>query len=418
MNVQSNDAVALLQIAMSTTQPNSYNTTELKELLTAASQGDLHTLQRLLRDEADIDALGTWDDGNNGNNNQEGHSKWTMLTIASYHRQISTIRFLVSKGASIDFGPEDNETALMTAAHQGHADIFKILLDNGADVSRKRFGGASLLHEAVAGVSTDSLDGKTHIIHELLDKGFPVDTADDEGHTSLHHAALIGTLPLVTLLVKRNANINAKNAWGDVPLDKAALSGHTNVVDFLLSHGAEVNSSAGGCTGLGFAASNGHGSVVTVLLDHGAKAVPQECKRPELLCAARSGDASVVHELVLRGFAHQATTAVFKAVLIDTVDVVKMLIDHGAADVSARNQKGQSLLHMAVLSKQWERSDAHGVVNPRIEVLALLLDRGADVEATDFQGQTAKGLAVAMRYTEAVELLQAVERQSDLESSQ
>ena len=403
---------------MSTTQPKSYNTTELKNLFTAASQGDLDTLQRLLRDEADIDAIGTWDDGNNGYNDQEGSSQWTMLTIASYHRQIPTIRLLLSKGASIDFRPQNDETALMTAAYQGHADIFQILLDNGADISRKRFGGASLLHEAVANVSPDNVDGKTHIIYKLLDQGFPIETADDEAHTALHHAALIGTLPLVTLLAKRGANINAKNAWGDVPLDKAALSGHTHVVEFLLSHGAEVNHSTGGCNGLGFAARNGHGPVVTLLLDRGAKAAPAECKRPELLCAARSGDVSVVQELVRRGFAHQATAALFKAVLTDPVRVVELLIDHGAADVSARNRKGQAPLHMAVLSKRWERSDARGVVDPRIEVLALLLDRGADGMATDFQGQTAMGLAVATGYTAAVELLQATERQSEGENSQ
>ena len=167
------------------------------------------------------------------------------------------------------------------------------------------------------------------------------------------------------------------------PLDKAALEGYT-VVEILLVHGAVVNSNSGGCNGLEFAASNGHGPVVTLLLDHGAKAVPEDCKRLELLCAARSGNVSIVNELVLRGFAHHATKALFKAVFIDKVDVIKLFIDHGAADANARNWKGQSVLHMAVLSKQWKRESAYGAV--KIAVLALLLDRGADVKTKDSQG--------------------------------
>ena len=385
---------------MSTAKPNSYSSTELQKLLTAASHGHLHTLQRLLRDDADINALGTWDHDINESTIQQGRPQWTMLTIASYHQRLSTVKYLILQGASIDFRPQDDDTALMIAAHHGHADVFNLLLDHGADITRKRFGGASVLHEAVADVSPNNLDGKSRIINVLFDKNFPIDTADDEGHTALYHAALIGTLTLVTLLVKRGANLNAKNEWGDVPLDKAALEGRTDVVEFLLHRGAVVNNNAGGC--------NGHGSIVTLLLDHGAKAVPESSKRPELLCAARSGDVAIVNELIRRGFATQATKSLFKAVLIDTVDVVRLLIDHGVADVNARNRNGQSILHMAVWSKRWERSDTHGVVNPRIEVLALLLDRGADVKVEDSQGQTPKQLALVTGYTAAVELLEAV----------
>ncbi len=396
---------------MSTTQPNSYSSTELHRLLTVASQGHLHTLQRLLRDHADINALGTWDDDINGPNIQQGRPRWTMLTIASYHQQLSTVKYLISKGASIDFPPQDDDTALMIAAHQGHSDVFTLLLDHGADVTRKRFGGASILHEAVADVSPNDLDGKFQIITTLLDKNFPIDTADDEGYTALHHAALIGTLTLVTLLVNRGANLNAKNEWGDVPLDKAALGGRTDVVKFLLQNGAVVNNNAGGCNGLAFAASNGHGSIVTLLLEHGAKAVPESSEQPKLLRAARSGEVSIVNELIRRGFASQATKALVKAVLIDKVDIVRLLIDHGAADVNARNRNGQSVLHIAVLSKRWERFGTHGVVNnPRIKVLALLLDRGADVKAEDSQGQAPRQLALAAGYTAAVELLDATER--------
>lgn len=395
------------------TQSNSYSDTELKRLLLAASQGNLHTLQKLLRDDADIDTIGTWGDDSNEDSDQEGLQQWTMLTIAAFHCQISTVKFLLSKGASVDFQPQDGETALMTATHEGHVDVFFFLRKNGADVDRRSFGGVSLLHEAVADVLPKNLEGKIQIIFGLLNKGFPIDTADDEDHTALHHAALIGTRPLVTLLVNGGANINARNRWGDVPLDKAALEGHRKVVKFLLSRGAVINNNAGGCNAgcnaLAFAASNGHFSIVALLLSHGARAVPEKSGGLELLCAARMGNARVVHELALRGYMHQVKRALCEAVLIDTAAVVSLLLDLEVAFVNIRNATGSTLLHMAVLSTEWERSSAKAVSNPRTEVIELLLRRGADVKAVNFEGQTAKDFAVAKGYTEAVELLQANE---------
>ena len=371
---------------MSTTQSNSYSDNELKKLLKVASQGDLHTLQELLRDDANIDSARTWG------------SHWTMLTIASYHRQVSTVRYLLSKGASIDFQPQDGETALMTATHQGHADVFTLLRNNGADVDRKGFGGVSILHEAVADVSPKNLEGKIQIIFTLLNMGFPIDTTDDEDHTALHHAALIGTRPFVTLLVNGGANINARDRWGDVPLDQAAMGGHKKVVKFLLSRGAIVNNNEGGCNGLGFAALNGHRSIVALLLDHGAEEVPPTSGGLELLCAARSGKASIVRELARRGFMHQAKRALCEAVLLYTAEVVNLLLDLEVRFVNTRNATGSTLLHMAVLA---------GKLNPRIEVIVVLLGRGADVKAKNFEGQTAEELAVATGYVAAKELLRA-----------
>lgn len=389
-------------------QPEPYSSTERHQLLTAASQGDIHSLQTLLRG-ADINTVGTWDDDSNEDSDQEGRPQWTMLTIACHHRRLSTVRFLLQKGASINFHPPDGLSALMTAAHQGHDEMFVLLCDAGASIKHKSSEGTSLLHEAVADVSDNNLDGKTIIVTILLKRNFPIDTVDDDGHTALHEAAFIGTLPLVTLLVNGGSDINAENRWGDRPLDKAAMEGRHDVVDFLLSHGAVVNNQEGGCNGLAYAVTNGYRRVVILLLDHGAKTVPDKWPSLLLLCAARSGDACVVDEVARRGWGHQAKDALLDAVQLDTPAVVNFLMFLGLVDVNARNAAGQTLLHLAVLSKQWEISDVYGAMNPRTEVIALLLRRGADVKALNFKGQTAKDLAVAEGYTAAVELLQANE---------
>ena len=111
----------------------------------------------------------------------------------------------------------------------------------------------------------------------------------------------------------------------------------------------------------------------------------------------------MTQELAARGFADQAAEAVREAVLRDGADVVELLLDLGLVDLNKRDYWGQRLLHSAVLSKEWESY-------PRIDVIALLLRRGADVKAKNFERQTAKDLAIAKGFTAAVDLLHAHER--------
>jgi len=57
------------------------------------------------------------------------------------------------------------------------------------------------------------------------------------------------------------------------------------------------------------------------------------------------------------------------------------------ADVSLRNETGQTLLHAAVAKR---RRDAAG----KSDVIATLLARGVDVSARDFEGSTARDYVI------------------------
>ena len=381
-------------------QKDPYSSTEMEALLAASSGGDLPALERLLRDNKDIDTRGSV-----RLTNEDEEVQITMLDAAASLGQIGTTEYLIRKGANVNL-QNDGETRLLTAAYKGQNQILEILINNGADINHKRFRGASALHEAVANVSAENLNRKIAVLETLLSHGIDIETADEDGHTALHCAALSGNLEMAKILINKGASVNAKNNWADSPLDSAASGGHLEMAKLMLEKGTKVNNEEEGCNSLGQAASHGCTSTVAWLLDHGAKAIPPRHMRPELLLAARSGTAATVSLLYERGFAHQGPQSLFKAVLMDPLHTIKLLLRQGI-DINARDSMGRSVLHWAVLGKRFECSNAHGVLHPRLEVLQFLLDNGVDAKAENSAGQTAKDLAAASKYAEAVDLFES-----------
>jgi ankyrin repeat protein len=57
--------------------------------------------------------------------------------------------------------------------------------------------------------------GNVTAIKELLDQNAVVNASDYDGRTALHLAASEGHVPVVELLLKRGADVNPVDRWGD-----------------------------------------------------------------------------------------------------------------------------------------------------------------------------------------------------------
>ncbi len=83
--------------------------------------------------------------------------------------------------------------------------------------------------------------GKTETIIEMWEKGFDINTADDQGQTGLHHAVNSDQIESLKILLALGANPNIVNGLGSTPLYLAAKKGLNEIAAELVQSNADVD---------------------------------------------------------------------------------------------------------------------------------------------------------------------------------
>ena len=89
---------------------------------------------------------------------------------------------------------------------------------------------------------------------------------------SIHKFAFDGNIAVVKQLLTDGVNVNAKEEDGGTALHWASQEGHKEIVELLISSGADVNVSGpfGGGTALHFSVNEGHKEIAELLIAKGA----------------------------------------------------------------------------------------------------------------------------------------------------
>jgi hypothetical protein len=169
---------------------------------------------------------------------------------------------LVSRFGDVNAMDYRGCTPLFWGCWDGHLAVFEYLVSVGADAKAVSRDHETMLHAACEG-------GNPAIVRALLDMGLDVNARDSYEMTPLFVSCLRAGLGVVSLLVERGGDVQAKTTKGETPLHFASRRGDVEIVRYLHEHGAEFDA-VDPFSPLCEALSWGHMDVVEYLVSVGA----------------------------------------------------------------------------------------------------------------------------------------------------
>ncbi len=272
-------------------------------------------------------------------------------------------------------------------------------------------------------------------IRDYLSTSGDVNSKDLKGLTLLHKAAQNNSKDIVELLISKGADVNARDNASTTPLDR---SSNMDVASLLIARGARFSNQEHiakdnqGMTLLHRAVQNKSKKLAELLIAQGANVNAKNNQGDTPLHLAVQSNNKELAELLIAkrvdvnardNYGH---TPLHLALLYNNKEVAKLLIAKGA-DVKARDNQGDTPLHSAdklINNKEVAElliakgADVNAKNNDGItplhralfheenkEVAKLLIAKGADVKARDNRGSTPLHLAGHIDDKEVAELL-------------
>ena len=332
----------------------------------------------------------------------------TALFWAASRGHQSTVEKLLASNAG-QFEDKWRNTPLTVALRNGHDTIYKLLVQNGANLRSQSFEENPLTALVIAATA-----GRVTAVEYLLKQGASLYINDDgchcdAGYNSLATAASLGHSALVKMIIETFDGPRLEKRCGNTSVAIAAKYGCWDLVRVLLEMGARPNVPVPdneGMSPLAHAASAKQDLEITqVLLDGGADPhhVDKSGRTP-LSYAVMHANLGMAQMLIHQGAnpSHidekgrtplaYAALAVFEPTEIESnVELAQMLIDLGA-DPNHIDAYGETPLTSATSIGNWE-------------VAKVLIDRGADPNHVDAYGRTPLTSAIRSGNYEVAKIL-------------
>lgn len=314
-----------------------------------------------------------------------------VLFYTAAYGNTENFNLLLKKGLSINMTDAKGNTLLTIAAKSGNADMVKYLILSGLNIETANYESLTPLDSAVS-------NDQYITARILLSAGAKV-TPHPAGYRvdPLSNASRNGNLDMVKLLIN---NGYPKNNMG-MALCMAAEYNRTDVIKYLIGAGVNPDSEFNQETALGHACSYENVQTIKTLLDNGASVNGGTIKGEPLNVACLYGEPETSEILVNKGAnvnlvytckdGSITDPPLWKAVESGSLDIVRLLVEHGA-DINYKDKAGATILiHASMFGSK--------------SVLEYLLQKGADVNARDSEGKTALITAAGSGYTDNVKIL-------------
>lgn len=274
------------------------------------------------------------------------------------------VALFLKSGANVHFANRRGETPLQLALKSNKLDIAEMLLQAGADVNPPVSQGKTPLQLAFRANRLD-------LVRRFVEAGADVNAANSSQKPFIFQAVATGDLELVKLFVDRKADINLRDYLGDNLLGTVGTSGLKRnapdkaaaMTEYLKGLGLQESPRQ-----VPFVAPEVTALFEAIRNDDLAKVTEQINAKPELVNAIGEGRKTALLHAAGLNFARQKNLTA----------IITLLVEKGAA-LEARDWQGATPLIIA----------ADGISSESEAAFTLLVAKGADVKAADASGTTA-----------------------------
>jgi hypothetical protein len=209
--------------AVAQVPPNESELSRYTGLHAAAASGDNASLKRLIAAGTSLES-------------RDGRGR-TPLMVAGHRRNHAAAIALIAAGAKLNALDHDQYDLLTISAVANDLKMVRLAINKGADT-----GLVTSPYEGTALIAAAHL-GHVEVVRALIDGKAPLDHVNNLKWTALIEAIVLGDggarhAAIVRALIKAGANLNLPDGYGKTPLALARQSGHRTIADSLQKAGA------------------------------------------------------------------------------------------------------------------------------------------------------------------------------------
>lgn len=358
---------------------------------------------------------------------QKSDEEQILFSTAAFG-SVGTMKLLKDRGIDIGFRDKYNYTPLIVASNYGNLEMVKYLVNEGMDikirttdagsyksalnfaVENDQYDSAKYLIEMGADINPFALDvglvdvldaaaknGNLKIIKLILDNGYPLN--NEKINTIIGYGLDSHNYELLKYFSENKDKYHYKGFDYNLALEGKYSKVDLELAKFFIENGAKVNGSLGSSRLMISASTHGLTDIVEYLLKKGASA------NAVTIASADSENAG-----------KNAESALNMAIIKGNLDIVKLLVDHGAdleqileftdgstvtPVITAAGCGSKHILEYLIAkganlnyqNSKGETALIRAAANGRIDNVKLLIDNKANKSLKDKDGHTALDLA-------------------------